>query len=82
MFTVTVHIINEQEEFVVIMYDRSSSTSTVNGPLFEDKTPCSTNLTAFKDCSENKITFCQRINLIIKMIFGDNIFMFVAKRIK
>lgn len=82
MFTVTEHIINEQEEFVVIMYDRSSSTSIVNDPLFEDKTPYSTNFTDFKDCSKNKITFCQRITLILKTIFGDNIFMFVAKRIK
>lgn len=82
MFTVTEHLIKEQEEFVVIMYDRSNSTSILNGPLFEDKTPYSTNFTGFKDCSKNKITFCQRITLILKTIFGDNIFMFVAKRIK
>lgn len=33
MFSLKEHIINEQEEFVVIMYDRSSSTNRVNDAL-------------------------------------------------
>lgn len=81
MFTVTEHIINEQEEFVVIMYDRSCKTNRVNGALFRQN-PFSTSFTGFKDCSKNEINFCQRITLFLRTIFRDNIFMFVAKRIK
>lgn len=81
MFIVTEHIITEQEEFVVIMYDRSSSTNRVND-AFLRQSHYSTIFTGFKDCSKNKKTFSQRITLILKTIFGDNIFMFVAKRIK
>lgn len=39
-------------------------------------------LLILKTVLKNEITFTQHIILILKTIFGENIFMFIAKRIE
>lgn len=46
------------------------------------KPPIQLILLVLKTVLKIKKTFCERITLILKTIFGDNIFMLIAKRIK